>query len=371
MTNDTDLIISRVDGRTGRLIINRPKALNALSKEMCAIMNDRLIAWAADRAIDRVVITASEGRAFCAGGDVRSINALILEDVRHADDYFRVEYITHSILDTYPKPVISLADGLTMGAGAGVLLHASHPVITDAMDFAMPETAIGLFPDVAASIFLRRAPAAAGLMMGMTGWRIGGGDMLALGITDRGVASADADRLCDAIVALDDNAGLDDLLDSYSREMPDTPVVVALDWINGHFSKASPAAIRSSLEGDDHAMAEKLRLALDTRSPLSIAVTHELLTNEAHHSASIREAIQLDYALACRICRYPDFIEGVRALLIDKDNAPSWMHRRLDDVAAETIAAIFAEDDRPRFDLPADYIPLMTTRVRLRYTPCC
>lgn len=371
MTDEHDLIISRVDGRTGRLIINRPKALNALSKEMCATMNSALIAWADDPAIDRVLITATAGRAFCAGGDVRSINALILEDVRHADDYFRVEYITHSILDTYPKPVICLADGLTMGAGAGVLLHTSHPVITDRMDFAMPETAIGLFPDVAASIFLRRAPGASGLMMGMTGWRIGAGDMLALGINDSAVASDDAERFCDAVIALADNAGLDDLMDRFSAALPDairadTPVIDALDWINRHFTAASPATIRASLEGDDHPMAAPLRQALDTRSPLSITVAHELLSNDAHKAATILDAIQLDYALACRVCRHPDFIEGVRALLIDKDNAPRWMHGQLADVQAELITAIFAEDDRPRFDLPADYIPLMTTPEPLR-----
>lgn len=360
MTENDDFIITSRDRNTGRVIINRPKVLNALSKDMCAEINSALIAWASDDAIDRVLITAVEGRAFCAGGDVRSIIPLIKQDPNHSDAYFNVEYQLDSIITSYPKPVVVVADGLTMGAGAGVLLNASHPIITEAMDFAMPETAIGLFPDVAASLFLRRAKGLSGVFMGMTGWRINCADMLALGIADRAVPSADVAALTEDILSLDGNHGLDDLLARYAKPIDDnTPVLDALDWINHHFSKATPAEIRASLDGDDHAFAEPARHALDTRSPLSIVLTHELLTNDAHKPDNILDAMALDFVLACRISRYADFVEGVRAVLIDKDNAPKWLHADLASVEAEIIADVFSPDDRPLLTLPPEYRPLM------------
>jgi enoyl-CoA hydratase len=358
MTEQDNDIITCVDRSTARIIINRPKALNALSKDMCAAMSTVLIDWAADDAIDRVLITA-EGRAFCAGGDVRSIIPLIKQDHRYSDAYFSVEYTLHGILESYPKPVVTIADGLTMGGGAGVLLNASHPVITENMDFSMPEAAIGLFPDVAASLFLRHAQGYSGLLMGMTGWRIGAGDMIGLGLVQHAVAAADVASLCKAIIDLDSPAGLDDLIARHGAEMADTPITDSLDWINSRFDKATPVLIRDGLNGDHHPMADKIRHALDSKSPLSITVIHELLTNDDLKPQSVLDAIALDYVLACRISRYPDFSEGVRAVLIDKDNAPQWMHSDLAAVEDETIRAIFAQDNRPQFALPDDYIPLM------------
>lgn len=357
---EPDFILTQTTGSTGHLTVNRPSALNALSKDMCAVMNKALLAWVDDPAIDRVLITAAAGRAFCAGGDVRSIIPLIKQDPRHSDEYFFVEYTLHSIINSYPKPVMVLADGLTMGAGSGLLLNASHPVITEKMDFSMPETAIGLFPDVAASLFLRRASGMAGVLMGMTGWRINAADMCKLGIANIAVKSADLDQLCRDFIALEDISGLDDLLAGYIAPMGDDATLAnELDWINDHFGHATPSAIRASLEGDDHPLAEKLRHALDSRSPLSIALTHELLTNDAHKQATILDAIMLDYVLACRISRLADFSEGVRALLIDKDNAPNWMHDSLDQVGGDVINELFANEDRPALTLPEAYIPFM------------
>ena len=266
------------------MIINRPKALNALNMEMCAQINEKLIAWSNDDQVDRVLITATESRAFCAGGDVRSIIPLIKKDPRAADAYFKVEYTLDTLINAFPKPVIVIADGLTMGGGCGVLLNASHPVITEKMDFAMPETAIGLFPDVGASLFLRQPPHHIGVMMGMTGWRIGAGDMLAMGLAKHAVASEAVAELARKIIALENNAGIDALLMPisllHSHQMP-TPLMDAGAWIESHFSKPSPQSIRDSLEGDDHPLAEQIRNALDTRSPYSIVITHRLLTDES------------------------------------------------------------------------------------------
>ncbi len=350
-------IITNVEGRVARVMINRPKALNALNMDMCAEINAALLAWARDDAIDRVVITAAEGRAFCAGGDVRSIIPLIKADPKAADAYFKVEYTLDSLINAFPKPVITIADGLTMGGGCGVLLNASHPVITEKMDFAMPETAIGLFPDVGASLFLRKPPHDIGVMMGMTGWRIGAGDMLATGLVEHAVASSDTSALLEALIQLDDNDGMDDLLAAYQMDAAsiaalETPLMDAGAWIAQHFSKPTPQAIRDSLDGDNHEMAEKIRHALDTRSPYSIVVTHRLLTDNMLKPADILDGLRLDFVMACRIGRYPDFSEGVRAVLIDKDNAPVWQHVRLDEVKEDLINDVFKMENRPDLGYP-------------------
>ena len=351
-----DFIISYAERRVGRIIINRPKALNALNMEMCAAINTTLLAWSGHDDIDRVLITASEGRAFCAGGDVRSIIPLIKKDPTMADAYFKVEYTLDSLIHAFPKPVITIADGLTMGGGCGVLLNASHPVITENMDFAMPETAIGLFPDVGASLFLRVPPHHIGVMMGMTGWRIGAGDMLVMGLVQYSAHATDVTVLVEKIINLEHNDGLEALLESFTINAQLIPLATPLmdtgHWIEEHFKNPTPQAIRDSLEGDDHPMAEKIRHALDTRSPYSIAVTHRLLTDDAVKPDDILDALRLDFVMACRIGRYPDFSEGVRAVLIDKDNSPIWQHDRLDDVQEDIINAVFAMENRPDLGYP-------------------
>ena len=353
-SDHNEFILTQIEGRTARVIINRPKALNALNMDMCAEINENLIAWSSDEAIDRVLITATEGRAFCAGGDVRSIIPLIKEDPRAADAYFKVEYTLDSLINAFPKPVIVIADGLTMGGGCGVLLNASHPVITEKMDFAMPETAIGLFPDVGASLFLRQPPHHIGVMMGMTGWRIGAGDMLAMGLAKYAVNAENVTSLIDQIITLENNDGLDDLLGSVQMDAQPTPLMDEGAWIENHFKHSTPQAIRDSLEGDSHPLADKIRHALDTRSPYSIVITHRLLTDDGLKPEDILDSLRLDYVMACRIGRYPDFSEGVRAVLIDKDNTPIWQHDRLDAVEEDLIKAVFTMENRPELGYPQD-----------------
>ncbi|XDZ64749.1 enoyl-CoA hydratase/isomerase family protein [Alphaproteobacteria bacterium LSUCC0684] len=341
----------------GRIILSRPEALNAVSREMCDLIIAALLAWADDEAIDRVVITAAPGRAFCAGGDVRSIIPLIEKNPELGDAYFATEYTLDVLIAAFPKPVITIADGLTMGGGAGLLVNASHPVITDAMDFSMPETAIGLFPDVGASLFYRRPPGAAGLFLGMTGWRIGAGDMIALGIVPQAVSAADLEAVLAAVLSCPADA-ITETLTGVELAPGQTPVADAAGWIDQHFSKADPVVIRASLEGDDHPFAERARQALDTRCPLSIALTHRLLTDPALCARDIVDAIRLDYRLACRMLRHPDFISGVRAVLIDKHNQPLWQPSTLDGVTNAMVDAIVSPEDSPQLPLPERVGPI-------------
>ena len=363
MTTDDQTIQFSVEDHCGRIIINRPKALNALSGEMCHEMNQQLMAWAHDDAISHVVISAVEGKAFCAGGDVRALIPMLKENHDHAKAYFETEYQLDLIINTFPKPVISIANGLTMGGGAGVLMNAAFQIITDRMDFAMPETAIGLFPDVAASVFLRRAPHPVASFLGITGWRIGAGDMQALGILSPETGFVVDSNAIDAVTAEvlglqnPDQAAIKSAIAQHLINPQDTPVLDAQEWIARHFDQSDLPAIRASLEDDQHPMAEASRKAMDTRAPLSMAVTHHLMTAPQYRDLSVPDALDLDNTMACRITLRPDFVEGVRALLIDKDNAPKWQPSSIDAVTPEMLDALFAETDMITLDYPQGYNP--------------
>jgi enoyl-CoA hydratase len=359
-SNPDDFILTRVEDGTGRVIVNRPGALNALNTDMCVRISEALLDWSSDDSVDRVLITAVAGRAFCAGGDVAAIIPVFKETPEKGDSSFKAEYTMHSLIHAYPKPVIAIADGLTMGGGCGLLLNAAHPVITDKMDFAMPETAIGFFPDVGASVFLRRPPHHLGVMMGMTGWRIGAGDMIATGIARHAVNSDDAGALADQLIALGDNNGIDDVLGGFKMSDQPSPLMDEKEWIGSHFGKATPQDIRDSLEGDDHPMAEKIRHALDTRSPYSIVISHKLLADDKFKPKDVFDALRLDFIMACRMGRHPDFWEGVRAVLIDKDNAPVWQHDRLDAVEEDLVNAVFAMENRPDLGYPEQQLITQT-----------
>lgn len=336
---------------TGRIILSRPEALNAVSKEMCEMIINALLAWADDDAVDKVLITAVPGRAFCAGGDVRSIIPLIENRPELGDEYFATEYTLDVLVAAYPKPVITIANGLTMGGGAGLLVNATYPVVTDAIDFSMPETAIGLFPDVGASIFYRRPPGSVGSFLGMTGWRIGASDMVSLGIVPHAISAGSEEDLIAALLSCPAHAIAETLTDVETKPAQH-PVLDAEDWISRHFSKPDPLSIRASLEGDDHPFAEKARHALDTRCPLSIALTHRLLTDPQLQADTIVDAIRLDYRLACRMLRHPDFTKGVRAVLIDKHNNPVWQPASLDGVTNAMVDGIVTPENSPQLPLP-------------------
>ena len=351
---DDEYIIAEATGGVGRIIINRPSALNALSEAMCRDILKHLLAWRDDAKIEFVLITGSAGRAFCAGGDVRSVAPRMRGNMKAAEAYFTTEYSIDALINAYPKPVVVLADGLTMGAGAGILLNATHSIMTEKMDFAMPETAIGLFPDVGASVFLRRMEkfnlsGAIGVFLGLTGWRLGAGDLLALGIIDRMVTSQSVDIMIKAM--LQDGIEVIDqfLVPADDKISPEHPIYDARDWIDQHFGLASLLDIRASLEGDKHPMAAQILQILATRTPLSLAVTHRLLTPHRAMPTSIAAALAQDYALACRMGVRDDFAEGVRALLIDKDNTPCWNPSRLEDVDTSMVEAIFSVENMPIF----------------------
>ena len=342
-----------VSHSTGRITLARPKALHALTTAMCQIMTEALEAWWHDDNIARIVLTAEESRAFCAGGDIREALALA-QNANQGGDYFACEYGMHMLIAAHPKPLITIADGLVMGGGAGLLFHAKHALITENIDFTMPETGIGLFPDVGASLFLRRASGHLGLYVALTGTRIGVGDVVASGLLPDYIASADVPNLVAELENLDADGDCEAVIAPYRRRDAGAGTLMAhIDWIDEILSLPDLESVRDKALESTHELAPALAEALTRRCPLSLKVAHHLLTGAVPDGYI--SALMLDYALAWRMMNYGDFAEGVRAAVVDKDQNPIWTHKSLEEVGDADIDSLFAETNRPSFA----YSPLL------------
>jgi enoyl-CoA hydratase len=350
----SDIICSREKSvsanSVGIITLNRPKALNALSVEMVTIIHDQLNAWDQDDAISHVIIKSSAPRAFCAGGDVRYARTLLHDDpVDGALGYFKAEYLADVAVADFSKPIIALCDGIVMGGGAGIAQNCSHIVTTDTTRFAMPETAIGLFPDATASLFLGRCPRPIALWLGITGAMIDGADCMMLGLAHAVVDTADIDALASALAvcAPDD---IDNVIARFQID-PGVPGLAAnraaIDYIFGvekTEDMVSRADDMARIKGD--AFAANIHKMLTTRCPASIKVfIHLLALSDTLDSAEA--ALNLDFKLALKMMRRADFTEGVRAVLVDKDHAPTWLPSTLAEVSDDMIADIFNHDGLP------------------------
>ena len=336
--------------KVGVVTLDRPKALNALSIEMVTVLHDQLTAWDLDDTVSHVIIKSSSPRAFCAGGDVRFARELLREDpVDGAQSYFRAEYLADVAVAHFSKPIIALCDGIVMGGGAGVAQNCSHIVATDTTRFAMPETAIGLFPDATASLFLGRCPRPVALWIGTTGAMIDGADCMMLGLAHAVVKSTDIDALSTALAACAPDE-IDAVINNFQID-PGVPGLnanrPAIDYIFG-VEKAEDMVIRADdmarIKGDEFA-ADIARL-LTTRCPTSIKLFIHLL-NLSDTLNDVDSALDLDFKLAIKMMRRPDLAEGIRAVLVDKDRAPKWSPATLAEVSDDMIADIFDHDGLP------------------------
>ncbi len=308
-------IAIRIEGRAGRITLTRPKALNALTYEMCLAVDAALRDWADDPAVDLVLIDA-EGRAFCAGGDIAEMYATGTRgDYDYGRRFWRDEYRMNARLAEYPKPIVALMQGYTMGGGVGLGCHASHRVVGESSRIAMPECSIGLVPDVGGSLILRRAPGAYGIWAGLTGARLGPSEAIAMGFADRFVPEGDWPALTAALVAGDLTA------------LPDAPApdpsLPDADEIAAVFDQPDLPAVRHALDAATGGWAEEARKAMAYNSPLSMAAALAMQRQLAP-KATIRDALQLEYRFTSRSAERGDFIEGIRARIIDRDNRPGW-----------------------------------------------
>ena len=336
---DTEIVI-RVDGRAGRITLNRPQALNALTYAQVLAIGAALEQWRTDDRIRLVILDGAGEKAFCAGGDIIAMYDSARQGPEFADRFWRDEYRLNATLASYPKPVVALMHGFVMGGGIGLAGHASHRIVTETSQLAMPETTIGLIPDVGGTWLLAAAPGRLGAYLGLLGERMGPADALYAGFADTFVPQALLPALIDALTEPDgEPVGV-----SISRHAaaPPPPVHASRqDDIDRLFDHDAPSAIDRALAGSDVAWAAAARTALSRRSPLALALTLAALA-EARGFRSLEQALDLEYRLTTRLFRHGEFIEGIRALLVDKDKAPRWQPPTLEAITPDMLAPFLA-----------------------------
>jgi enoyl-CoA hydratase len=334
-----ELIVER-QGEIGRIRLNRPAALHALTTEMCLGIMEALADFEVDDAIKAVVFDHSEGRGFCAGGDIRMLAESMRGDGVVARGFFHTEYRMNHRLFTYSKPTISIMDGITMGGGVGVALPCRYRVATENTRFAMPETGIGLFPDVGGSWYLPRLPGKVGMFLALTGARLDGAECLAVGLVTHYVTAADLPETLTALSSNADDIGA--ILKAHSTGAPIARIVTNRTYIDRLFAGDSVGAIMSALESDESDWAAKELATIRSKSPFSTAIAFRQMIKGAA-MIDFAAIMRMEYRIAVRVLAEPDFIEGVRAIIVDKDNAPRWTA----DAAPDAIDRVFAP-------LPAD-----------------
>ena len=336
MTTD---IIARIDGRAGAISLNRPAALHALTLDMVHAMTAQLQAWADDDAVQCIIIDHSEGRGFCAGGDIRFLQESALVGGEAGRKFFHDEYQLNHFLFTYPKPVIAFMDGITMGGGVGISQPAKDRIATENTRFAMPETGIGLFPDVGGGWYLSRLPGRVGQYLALTGARIDGADCLAVGLATHYLPSASLGTVKAAIVANPDN--VEAILKGASVGAPLAKIVESRPQIERLFASDICEEIFAALESDGGEWATKELAGLRAKSPQTCKVALRQLSHGARF-ANFADNMVMEYRIASRVLTRHDFIEGVRAVIIDKDNDPRWDPATVEGMSDALLDEIFA-----------------------------
>lgn len=334
----SDVLIS-VEGKVGRIRLNRPKAIHALNTGMCTAILDALIAWRDDTAVEAVMIDHSEGRGFCAGGDIRMIAESGAGDGSAARDFFRVEYRMNHALFTYAKPVVAFMDGITMGGGVGISQPAKYRVATENTKLAMPETGIGLFPDVGGGWYLSRLAGRTGQYLALTGHRLDGAECLALGLASHYLHSDALEEAKARIIA--DPQAIDAVLDQLSSPAPDARILAHRGAIDRLFASDKLEDVFAALAADGGEWAAQQLATLHTKSPQTMKVSLKLLL-DGKSMPTFEDEMRQEFAVGSHVVQRHDFIEGVRALIIDKDNAPKWNPATVEEVTDHLIDQIFA-----------------------------
>jgi enoyl-CoA hydratase len=344
---DTDIQFAR-RGAAGIVTLNRPKALNAVTHEMVRALARQLEAWKEDGAVTRVIVTAAGERAFSAGGDIRALYELGRAG-RQAEalGFFREEYTLNSAIKRYRKPYVSLIDGIVMGGGFGISVHGSHRVAGDRFQFAMPEVGIGFFPDVGGTYVLPRVPHEIGTWCALTGDRLKTADAVAAGIATHHVGS---ERFADLTDALCGNVSVDATLAAFAEPRGEGPVMARRDSIGRLFAGGSVEDILAALDGTGDDWARATAASIRTKSPTSLKLA--LAQVRRGRDWSFEECMQAEMRIVSRIVHGHDFYEGVRAVIVDKDNAPRWQPGSLAEVSDAEIERHFATLGADELRLP-------------------
>ncbi|HEY2133831.1 MAG TPA: enoyl-CoA hydratase/isomerase family protein [Acetobacteraceae bacterium] len=332
---ETNVIATR-QGRMGHLLLNRPRALNALDPAMIGAIAASLAEWRDDPAVQGVVIEGAGGRAFCAGGDIRNIRTLAMEGAfDRIAEFFAEEYALNGMIAEYPKPYIALIDGICLGGGIGVSVHGRFRVTTESGLFAMPETAIGFFPDVGTSYVLPRLPGALGIYLGLTGTRLANCDAVHAGIATHYVPAQSIPALRASIFA----NGASEIAVHAHDPAPFSlaPHRAAIDRC---FGAPDVPGIVAALQAEQSDWARETLATLRTMSPTAVMCSFENFRRGA--ASDLRTCLHTELALSRKVTAHSDFTEGVRAMVVDKDRQPRWNPARIEDVDPAAIAAMFS-----------------------------
>ncbi|MBA4764561.1 MAG: enoyl-CoA hydratase/isomerase family protein [Erythrobacter sp.] len=341
----TDEVNIHAHGRTGHISLNRPKALHALTLDMCHAMSAALTEWGASGQVEAVILDHAEGRGFCAGGDINLLRHSALNDGgKSGREFFHDEYQLNHQMMTYDKPIVAFMDGITMGGGVGIALPCKYRVATEHTRFAMPETGIGLFPDVGGGWHLSRLGGRLGQFLALTGARLDGAECVWAGIATHYLPT---EKLAEAKARITEHPDrISGILSELSVSPPEARIEANFDAIKKHFASDRYEDILASLEADDSEWAAKELATLRSKSPQTCKVALRQLA-ESEKLDSFADNMRMEYRIANRVLTRPDFSEGVRAVIVDKTNDPQWDPATPEGVSDELLDSIFAP-------LPAD-----------------
>jgi enoyl-CoA hydratase len=334
----SESIIAHIEGRTGRIRLNRPKALNALDLTMVQAMTRALLDWLHEPSVKLILIDHAEGRGFCAGGDVVTIARSSQGHGAAGQAFFFQEYRLNHLMYTYPKRGVVFMDGVTMGGGVGISCPSKYRIATERTVFAMPETSIGLFPDVGGGRYLSRLRGRIAQFLALTGARLDGAECVALGLATHYIPSERLEDVKRQLIEVPEH--VEAILRAASVEPPPARIVGHYAIIDRCFASDRLEDIFAALEADGSEWAQKEVATLRAKSPTACKVSLRLLV-ESPKQFHFLDEMRLEYGIVVRMFRHPDFLEGVRALLIDKDNAPRWNPATPEDVTDAMIDRIF------------------------------
>jgi enoyl-CoA hydratase len=336
MTDSSDEVVVRRDGRLGHILLNRPKAMNALTHGMVVTIAAVLADWATDDSVETVLISGAGERGLCAGGDIVAIYRQVQAGGNEAARFWADEYALNELISRYPKPYVAFMDGLVLGGGVGVSAHGSVRIVTERTRIGMPEVGIGFVPDVGGTFLLSRAPGELGTHLGLTGGMGSGADAVALGLADFFVPSESLDALAAALAT----EPAVDAVARFAQEAPASPLEAERAWIDDCYSSDDALEILNRLDASTAAARETAAI-IRAKSPLAVSTTLASL-RRASAIDTLAEVLNQEYRVSVRFAEGSEIIEGIRAQVIDKDRNPKWNPATLDDVEKADVDAFFA-----------------------------
>ncbi|BAC12773.1 enoyl-CoA hydratase (3-hydroxybutyryl-CoA dehydratase) [Oceanobacillus iheyensis HTE831] len=344
---EQDVVLFSEKNGIGTIELNRPKAINSLSQRMIELIHQQLTAWKNDSNIKFILFSGNGPKGFCAGGDIKTLYQAKENESKYqqAIQFFQLEYETDALIYHYPKPILAILDGVTMGGGVGLTYGASHRIVTERTKWAMPEMNIGFFPDVGASYFFNQAPGKIGYYLALSASVISGSDAIYANAADHYIKTDTLDTFIHEITEKDwtSETNINQTIDSIVQKFTASPGQSSLEnhhsEIDEYFSHSTLEEIITSLESTDSDFANKTKQLLLSKSPISLKVTLEQLRRGK--DKSLEACFDMDLILAKNFLKSTDFYEGVRSIVIDKDKKPNYQYKKLDDVKADLVESYF------------------------------